>query len=206
MTGQTHIAAGVAGAMMLAVTLHDPVTPALVVLAGLGGLAPDLDHPDALLTRHLIGMRHVTGTAQSLHLWRHRGLTHSLVALAVTTILLLPLLDLILAHLTLALGVGIGHAAWAYALWHVWGADGTLGWATGYASHMIVDALNTKGVQWFWPLNVWIKSPIPNITVGTWPELVFRWGLLLGVVWWNPALGLITVVSSEGLYRLVKMV
>ena len=204
MTGQTHIAAGVAGAMLLAVALHDPVTPALVVLAGIGGLAPDLDHPEALLTRHLPGGHAAAGTAQSLHLWRHRGMTHSFVALAVTTGLLLPLLGLLMAHLTLALGMGLGHPEWITALWHAWGADGYLGWAAGYASHLLVDALNTKGVQWFWPLPIWIKSPIPNITVGTWPELLFRWGLLLGIIWWQPVLGLITVASSEGLYRLVK--
>ena len=121
MTGQTHIAAGIAGAMLLATALHDPVTPAWVVLAGLGGLAPDLDHPEALLTRHLPGGHTVAGTGQSLHLWRHRGITHSFVAWAVTTGLLLPLLGLVMIHLTLALGVGLGHPHWTTALWHVWG-------------------------------------------------------------------------------------
>ncbi|POB09683.1 metal-dependent hydrolase [Sulfobacillus sp. hq2] len=204
MLGKTHIVAGVGAAVTTAALIHAAVTPDLVILGGLGGLAPDLDHPQALLTRHLLGASTASSVARSTGWVRHRGVAHSVVALMLTTWILLPWGAAGVGRLLLALGAGIGHPGWISALDHIWGPGLRIGWGAGYASHMLVDILNTKGVQWFWPLNLWIKSPIPNITVGTWPETVFRWGLIMGLVYWNPWLGLITAGSSELIYRGVK--
>lgn len=210
MTGKTHVAAGVASAVVAAAMLHVTMTPAIVVLGGIGGLAPDLDHPEALLTRHLLGVRQASGIARETGFLRHRGFAHSVVALVLSTWLLLPLVGGLMAHGTLALGVLVGHAGWTLALWHLWGPGKRIGWAAGFASHMVVDALNTKGVQWFWPINLWIKSPIPNITVGTWPEDVFRWVMFLGIAVWAVRLGhplwaVMVIAASEGIYRIVKI-
>ena len=205
MMAKTHIAAGVVGAVVVSTLLHHTVTPAIVVLGGIGGLAPDLDHPEALLTRHLLGVRQASAVAQETGLLRHRGFAHSVVALVLSTVILLPFLGLMMAHATLALAVLVGHASWVTALWRLWGTGNRIGWAAGFASHMVVDILNTKGVQWFRPLHLWVKSPIPNITVGTWPEDVFRWLMLLTICLWHPVLGIITAASSEGIYRAVKI-
>lgn len=204
MLGKTHIVAGVGAAVVGAALLHASITPDLVVMGGLGGLAPDLDHPQALLTRHVLGASAVSSVARSTGWVRHRGVAHSLVALILTTWILLPLGAEGIGRVMLALGAGIGHPNWIVALDHLWGPGLRIGWGAGYASHMFVDILNTKGVQWFWPLNIWIKSPIPNITVGTWPEAVFRWGLIIGVAVWHPWLGVLTAVASEVIYRGVK--
>lgn len=204
MLAKTHIVAGVGAAVVVAVLLHHPVTPSIVLLGGMGGLAPDLDHPQALLTRHLMGIRTMSGLARRTGLVHHRGIAHSLVALIVTTGILLPLLRHVVAHLIWAGGLALGHPAWVLGLWHLWGTGAMIGWGAGYASHMVADIFNTKGVQWFWPFNVWVHLPLPNITVGTWPETVFRWGIIGGILLWNPWLGVITASAGELIYRGVK--
>lgn len=204
MSGKTHITAGVAFAVAWGVLMHDPLTPALVLGGGIGGLAPDLDHPQALLTRRLLGMRQASSIATHAGVWRHRGIAHSVLAWAVSTWLVIPVLGLVMAHVWYAAGVFLGHPIWVFAIWHWWGVGKRTGWAAGYASHMVVDALNTKGVQWFWPLPIWVKSPIPNIAVGTPPETIFRWLMLIALAVWHPLLGLVTWGSSEGVYWAVK--
>jgi inner membrane protein len=147
----------------------------------------------------------MSSAAQHTGIIRHRGFMHSIVAGSVSTWIVLPFLGLLIAHGTLAVGAGLGHIGWILAVWRVWGSGKRIGWAAGFASHMVVDALNTKGVQWFWPIPVWMKSPIPNITVGTWPEHVFRWMIWLTLGIWHPVLGIIAAASSEGIYRLIKI-
>ncbi len=200
MTGHTHIVAGVAAAASVAAITHHPITPALLVWGGLGGLAPDLDHPEALLTRRIPGWRTLARWGQGTGWWRHRGLWHSVLLWAVT-LLLIPMAGDLGAHGVWALAVGVGHPAWALALWRWWGSDGLWGWGAGYLSHMLVDTWNTSGVQWFWPIRIWVHSPIPNITVGTWPEDVVRWAILGMMVWWMPQVGLLVAVTSWVVYR-----
>lgn len=205
MLARTHIAAGVALAALTAALAHRPEAPALLALGGLGGLAPDLDHPQALLTRHLPGASALAGAATAAGLVRHRGALHSWALWAAAAFLAEPALAAWLARVWWALGVGIGHPAWVLAAWRAWGADGRWGWAAGYASHLLVDTLNTTGVQWFWPLLGWkVHSPIPNIPVGSPGEMLFRWGLYAGMALWRPWLGLAVLVASELVYRGVQ--
>jgi len=203
---KTHIVAGVAAAALAVAWRHDPLTPAVLVLGGLGGLAPDLDHPQALLTRHVPLAPLAAGAAQRLGVVRHRGLLHSFALAAVAAIWLEPALGGLVARVLWALGVGFGHAQWVTALWHLWGGGGAMGFAAGYVSHLLVDVLNTTGVQWLWPLRWWAHLPWPNIPVGTWPETALRWGILAGLGAWHPLTAVWVAVAAEGIYRGVKAV
>ncbi|CAB1129453.1 Inner membrane protein [Candidatus Hydrogenisulfobacillus filiaventi] len=201
---RTHIAAGVALAAVAAVATHHALDPAWLVMGGLGGLAPDLDHPRALLTRAIPGASALAALATATGAVRHRGVLHSWLAMAVAVGLVEPLLGSILARFWWAMGVGIGHPAWILRLWRVWGPGGDWGWAAGYASHLVVDTLNTTGVQWFWPLPYRVHSPVPNIPVGTPPETWFRWSIYLGLLVWRPEIALATLLAAEVVYRAVS--
>lgn len=71
MQGKTHILVGMAAGLALA----DPVTaPFAIILGGIGGLLPDVDHPNGTLSNRLPLIR-------LLFFWiPHRTLTHSIWA------------------------------------------------------------------------------------------------------------------------------
>lgn len=87
--------------------------------AVLGSLLPDLDSPHSTLGRL------VPGLSASLERWRHRTVTHSLLALAVLSLLCLPL-------------------GWALP-------SAYAGLVLGYASHLFADCATVSGVMLFWP-------------------------------------------------------
>lgn len=205
MTGQTHIVAGVAAAAVVATVTHHSLTPALIVCGGLGGLAPDLDHPEALLTRHVPGMSWVVRMGQVAGWWRHRGLWHSLL-FWIGTLILVPVLGRLMLHGLWAVGVGLGHPEGVTWLRHLWGSGSDWGWGAGYLSHMLIDTWNTTGVQWFWPVRLWVHSPVPNILVGTWPETLIRWGIQGALILWRPELGILVVASSWGIYQSIHWI
>ena len=88
--------------------------------AVLGSLLPDIDSPHSVLGRL------VPGLSAALERWRHRTVTHSLLALASLSLLSLPL------------GWTVPSAYAALLL--------------GYASHLLADCATVSGVMLFWPI------------------------------------------------------
>jgi len=161
MMGHTHGLIGAAIGLGLATAFHLDAqhTLGLIALGGAMALAPDIDHPRAPLRRKM-------GVAGHLVLGRlkHRGITHTLIALvavATAAFCLLPL---------------------PYAL----------GAASGYLSHLLADMLTVSGLPVFWPYNRNSVHIIPNrfcITTNTLPEHVLGLFLLLLIAGQSPHFG-----------------
>jgi inner membrane protein len=117
----THVTFGLlttSGTFSLAATsLHRDLPAAGAAV--LGSLLPDLDSPHSTLGRLM------PGVAASLERWRHRTVTHSLLALATLSLLTLPL-------------------GWAFPSVYA-------GLLLGYASHLLADCATVSGVMLFWP-------------------------------------------------------
>ena len=156
MTGATH--AVLAQVIAAAVWPGAPVQVYLCAIVG--GLAPDLDsHGSAITRMGGIGPagRIASNVAQMAHV-RHRGPTHSLVALA------------LFACAALAIG-NVLH----------WPVVNALAFSLGYAVHIASDMLTISGAPLFWPCKK-RYSPLPRrlrFRTGGWPEK----GMLVLLSW-----------------------
>lgn len=95
MQGKTHLLIGMAAGL----ALSQPVTAPLgIILGGIGGLLPDIDHPNSSISRKLYPLRW-------LIFWLpHRTLTHSIwaaLAMLLPALLIHPLLICLWAGYTL---------------------------------------------------------------------------------------------------------
>lgn len=153
MTGQTHVAMGaLAGAAVMRLSGHQDLT--LVLVGAAGGLLPDVDIPGSRAQRRLVPfaaatvfLSHFAGiqTPRPLSfvawaalaftlagmLGRHRGVTHSALAVAVTAL-----------------------AAIAFSP-SPHGAALTLGIAT----HILLDTITPEGTSLLWPSRRRVSVP-----------------------------------------------
>jgi membrane-bound metal-dependent hydrolase YbcI (DUF457 family) len=111
-------------------------------------LLPDIDYGKSTLGKHtkLIGL-----------LVGHRGIFHSLFALAGWTVL----------------AVLLGFQLWIPVL-------------IGYGSHLLIDAANTAGIQFLYPFGKKVRGSVKNGSVGEWViffVLLMADGLMLYVVY-----------------------
>lgn len=150
----THIAAGGASALVLSDLLHAQATQAVLLLAGgvLGGMLPDIDHPASAFGRRVLP---VSMTMAAI--FGHRGITHSLIAVAV-----------------------MSFAAW-YSLhgldWHPgYSVPFTLGLSAGYLSHLAGDWMTNTGVPLLWPNRKRFAAPL-TISTGSPVEYLIAMGL-----------------------------
>ena len=155
MTGKTHAACG--AATMLALTvLHrsglpigaETYTPAIGLLTVVvGSYAPDVDLKNSTLGQKL---RMIS------HLFRHRGLTHTLLFPVLLTLLMMGLK---------AQGMAVV-------------PELLLGFNVGWVTHIIADAFNHQGVPILWPI-VRKKLHVASVHIGTWQESAFLWAWLI---------------------------
>lgn len=121
MMAGSHVALGAAAWMLAAPHFgQDALRPAGLALAVAGSLLPDIDHPKSWAGRRL---RPVSDLVAAV--FGHRGVTHSLLALAGCWA--------VLRYGTLPRG-------WAAPV------------ATGYLSHLLADLLTPGGLRLAWPL------------------------------------------------------
>ncbi len=86
MQGTTHVAIGFLSGAVVAVGFHVPLylqTGAVLTLACVGSLLPDIDTPASKMSKSLGRVRKPMG------LFAHRGLTHSLFALMVIALIMI---------------------------------------------------------------------------------------------------------------------
>lgn len=114
----SHVVVGGALWWGVAQATGQPTEPAALGLAALGSLLPDIDHPQSWA-----GKRLALVSIPLAALIGHRGVTHSLLAVAAFALLLA--------------GLGTDHLAAPLAL--------------GYLSHLLADALTLSGVPLLWP-------------------------------------------------------
>lgn len=141
MNYKNHMVFGVACGLGAATYLGQAPHPLGICVAGLAALLPDVDHPSSVVGRWVPILP---------RLMSHRGVTHSLFALAL-----------------LAWGL------WAFAShfppWR-WTAVAAF---VGYASSILGDMLTLDGVRLFWPLKLRVRVPILWKS-GGWHESVFN--------------------------------
>ena len=108
-----------------------PELPLLLAVSTVGSLLPDIDHPNARISKYKVAgvpLLKAASYATSLFV-QHRGPTHSLLVWAALS----------LGALLLAIGPGLPCMALAFSL--------------GYLFHIIADGLTRTGVPFLWPFN-----------------------------------------------------
>ena len=176
MTGKTHIVAGLWCGLGAAILTQSPAPQALLFMAvaGLTATLPDIDHPRAHLRQRLGFLGHAL-----LGWLRHRGPTHSLIALVL---------------------VGIT----ALHFWPLYALPALL----GYGSHIVTDMMTPRGLAVLWPLfgrSFWLLPKILRITTGGGFERLLRIALLLTLVWQMHQHGLFAAVVAQGSLVLTTM-
>jgi inner membrane protein len=127
MRGTSHLAIGfLTGAALCSYYQIPPFERVAVTLAAstVGAMLPDIDQPGRWISNRLFIL------AWPFHWLKHRGLTHSLVALA-----------LIFASLTYA------KIDPSYSI----------AFMCGWASHLVADMLTVQGIELLWPIPFRIK-------------------------------------------------
>lgn len=149
MMGKTHQVGGVSAALITSTALYfagsplieanPELIPAVVAGGWLGGLMPDIDHPNSTVSNmKILGIPLFRPIAWLINvLFGHRGATHTLWALFLTwlPIVMLP------AFLPPEWGL-------ASAVVTLFG----IGYAVGYLSHLLLDSLTPSGTPMLWPL------------------------------------------------------
>ena len=121
MMAGSHIAMGAAAWLAIAPHLELPATsPTCLGLAVLGSLLPDIDHPKSWVGKRVRPVSNLVGA-----IFGHRGLTHSLLAVAA--------------------------CGW-FATQGQFPAHVALPLAVGYISHLGADLLTPRGLRLLWPL------------------------------------------------------
>lgn len=129
MMAGSHVALGAAAWLVASPHLGlGPAGPAGLLLAVGASLLPDIDHP-----KSWVGRRTGSLSVALSAMLGHRGVTHSLVAIAVCAWVLLH----------------NGAPRWA--------AEAA---AVGYASHLFGDLLTPAGLRLFWPLRRTFAIPL----------------------------------------------
>lgn len=197
MEGKSHLLFGLTAGIVLDSCVHlsgDPLTMAKVVpltliarkavyyfSVGFGSLLPDIDNARSTLGKRLgpisKGIQHIAG---------HRTLFHSLLGLALGSLLALGLEQVVV---TLLSSRGLTTPASFVEGWHVV----FFGVLFGCAMHIGADALTTGGVPLLWPNRKRFGFP-PNphwrFHTGSWPEPVIVWSfmILVGIGIWQSIL------------------
>ena len=155
----THVLAGfVAGAGLVKVLDLNAWGAVWVLLGGvLGALLPDIDHPKSWLGRRIPFI-----SLPIAAVFGHRGITHSLVAVA---------------GVAAALYQGLEH----WSLDTRWGLLAA-GLCAGYASHLVGDFATHGGVPLLWPSKQRYSLPLTFLTGGVFERLLFL-GLVLGAAY-----------------------
>jgi inner membrane protein len=138
----THVAAGSAAAMVTADWLGASKAQTVLLLAGgvFGSMLPDIDHPAISFGRRVLPI-----SIPISAIFGHRGITHSLIAVA-----------------------GMSFLAW-YALRHLaWNPGYSVpfvpGLAAGYLSHLAGDWMTNSGVPLLWPSRRRFVAPLRLFT------------------------------------------
>jgi len=136
MTGKTHrlvgITAGLSYYFAATTPQYQPATFGTVIAGSyLGSLAPDIDDAGADIW-HTVPLGHTVGKIADPIL-KHRNISHSLVGLALYTIIVYAILAALPSY-------------WGIATWPV-----LISSAVAYASHLLADAFTVEGIPVLWP-------------------------------------------------------
>ena len=112
---------------------------AIGTTGAVGALLPDIDHPNSIINQRL-QITKIIG-----FIFRHRGITHSALAVALLMLLGYFLLDFEQNETNIN-----------YILFRAF--------IVGYISHIVADWMTVSGVPLFYPSKVMFRSPLPFST------------------------------------------
>jgi len=125
MMGTSHMLIGAAAGLGAAYLLQAPAPLELMAVATFTALLPDIDHPQGTLRRK------IPLVDDLLLFWLpHRGITHTVAALALVSLVAFLLYHQALISLPIAVAIG-----------------------AGYASHLLADMMTISGLKVAWPLS-----------------------------------------------------
>lgn len=166
MLGKTHRIGGISFATITSVALYTKGFPLIinnpevipVIIAGgwVGGLMPDIDHPNSTISNfRVLGLRVFKPLSWLINLiMGHRGATHTIWGLFLTW------LPFMIIPLTISEPYGYFNA-----LLTMFG----LGYAVGYFSHLLLDSFTPSGTPMLWPLP---DVHLGKLTTGKYDRLV----------------------------------
>ena len=166
MLGKTHRVGGIGAAIVTTTALYvgganllhsNPEVVPLIIAGGwLGGMLPDIDHPNSTISNiKIMGIPIFKPIAWLINLiFGHRGATHTLWALLVTW------LPFILAPLYIS-----SDMYWLTSYLSMFG----IGYAVGYLSHILLDSLTPSGTPMLWPLP---DVHLARLTTGKYDHIV----------------------------------
>ena len=125
MQARNHVPFAMSCFWLFAIATGRPIDAFGTMAAAIGGLLPDLDHPESVLGRRVPFI-----SAPLARTFGHRGMTHSLFAVSI---------------LLVALVVITTMYAWVGVSWLVPPL------IVGYLSHILGDSMTPSGVPLFWP-------------------------------------------------------
>lgn len=208
MMGHTHFTFGALFAATAVHLGHAEPTVAFFMGAQLGSLAPDLDHPSALLSKK------IPMSAYTIGLLKHRTLTHSIFGMAIVYALgkyLFPVLWSWIYPWLLdqAAGYAVQIESARQYLAGLLGDGFLWGFMIGYASHIIIDLFNPMGVQLFYPFDFlpnkgWVHPPFGwGIKTGSIWELVFTVVSLVAATFIEPKVGMMTAAIAIAFWYVI---
>ena len=130
------------------------ITGLASLMAGLGGLLPDLDHPESTVGRRV---RLISLPLSALV--GHRGMTHSVLAVVGMAALMIAVTNL----------PALSGARWAI-----------LPLCVGYLSHLLGDGLTKGGIPLLWPSKR--RYSLNLFHTNSWKETVLVGALTLGLL------------------------
>ena len=145
MMATTHLAFGAGCYTAFALASGEGVGPVALFFACTGSLLPDIDHPKSIVGRQLPKISKAIS-----EVFGHRGITHSLMMLAIMLWVIYQFAD------TLPL--------WLWAL------------LIGYISHWVGDWMTPGGIPLFWPIMTRFRAPFCMKVNGP-TEKAIRYGL-----------------------------
>lgn len=151
---RNHIPFGMTCWWLYAIATDLPIEVQGTMTAAVGAMLPDLDHPESALGRRLVLISVPLSACVG-----HRGVTHSLLAVAM-------LLSVLVAVSTLPAYI---HLQWLIAPLII-----------GYLSHILGDGLTPSGVPLLWPNKRRFSANL--FKTWSWHETLFVGALTIGTV------------------------
>jgi inner membrane protein len=177
MMGHSHMLIGAAAGLGAAYLLQAPAPLEMMSVATFTALLPDIDHPQGTLRRkiHLID--------DLLLFWLpHRGITHTLAALALVSLVAFILYHQALISLPIAVAIG-----------------------AGYASHLVADMMTVSGLKAAWPLSDRTLYLWPSLRTGGITESLVCVLVFAGIGWLMVEMRMVDVAQlqarAESLYQ-----
>ncbi|QKE37321.2 metal-dependent hydrolase [Ferrovum myxofaciens] len=156
MLAKTHVIFGAGSALVGSAVIHLPLSSSLLMVSAgvIGSLLPDIDHPGSTFGRKIWPVSLIISKV-----FGHRGITHSLLAVAGLAFLLVS------NHQLPTVGIGL---------------------IVGYLSHLLGDFITPHGIPLFWPARKCYHISRPIKTGGFGENVLATVVLIAGVfLAWN---------------------